>query len=88
MAGGQEPAPAVSVGHHATWCSTISLKISGVPSLPCSIVATLAIAARRMPSGVLVCTATGTPALSAVSTARFISSAVNVGCDPASGPQR
>ena len=61
---------------------------AGVPSLPCSIVATLAIAARRMPSGVLVCTATGTPALSATSTARFISSAVKVGCEPGSGPQR
>ena len=44
----------VSVGHQATWCSTISLKISGVPSLPCSIVATPASVARRMPSGVLV----------------------------------
>jgi hypothetical protein len=38
--------------------------------------------ARRIPSGVLVWTATGTPAFFAVSTASFISSSENVGCDP------
>src|SRR5262245_6340352 len=86
FAGGHGPAPAVIVGQNATLCSTINLKISGVPSPPCSIVATPASAARRMPSAVLACTATGTPALFAVSTASFISSTENVGCDPGCGP--
>ena len=88
LAGGQGPAPAVIVGHSATWCSTISLNTSGVPSPPCSIVSTPASAARRIPSAVFAWTATGTPALFAVSTASFSSSIENVGREPAIGPQR
>ena len=49
----------------------MSLKTSGVPSPPCSMVSTPASDARRMPSAVFECTATGTPALFAVSTASF-----------------
>src|ERR1035441_3850655 len=74
--------PAASVGQRATWRSAISLKISGVPSSPCSMVSAPPRMARRMPSGVLEWTDTGTPALLAVSTASVISSSEKVGRAP------
>ena len=81
--------PAASVGHSATPCSAISLKTSGVPPSPCSIVSAPASIARRMPSGVLAVHRHGNARRScAVSTASFISSSENVGCAPGAGPQR
>jgi hypothetical protein len=70
---------AVSVGKYATPCSFISLKTSSVPPYPCSIVSTPASVARRIPSAVVACAATGRPALCASSTSVFNSSSVNVG---------
>ena len=80
--------PAASVGQSATLCSFISLKISGVPASPCSIVSTPPRIARRMPSAVLECATTGRPLLRAVSTIVLISSSEKVGAASPRAPQR
>jgi len=76
------PLAIASVGQSATPRSFIKRNTSGVPPSPCSIVSTPASAARRIPSAVVACAATGMLALFAVSTTSLISSSENVGAAP------
>ena len=80
--------PAATVGQKATLCSFISLKTSGVPSSPCSIVSTPARIARRIPSALVAWAETGRPASCAALTAAAISSCEKVGREGSPGPQR
>jgi hypothetical protein len=61
---------------------------SSVAPVPCSIVATPASTARRIPSAVLAWAAAGRPALRASSTAAAISSWVKVAVDGPPGRRR
>ena len=64
----------------------MSRKTSAVPWSPCSTVSTPASTARRIPSAVIACAATGRPYPWAVSTSTRSSSWVNVGRASPLGP--
>src|SRR5262249_154707 len=76
---------AASVGHNTTPRLASRRNTSASPSSPCSMVATPARAARRIPSLVRACAPTGHPAERAVSTICFSSSTENVGLPPFCG---